>query len=732
MATRTAPLDEALKNLPRNSVDSAISTASSIPAENPEHVQTSSSEIANLFRSAGGPEPLVQHLLRERTSMYQQNSQLWKAVTEQRAMIVRLNKNAELASQEKEKYKAAFDNLVTNLALFKSPEADGESSTSSLENMARPSWNIPTSMAQHGAPPDLQTYFLGNGVQNDLSSELPIASHLMAPPVDRHDPRSVLDSLLDPGHFLPQPQALPSNKFGQDAVERAQVDKQNDDSWINPSVSLESSQSPHGEPVNVTLPKAPDSMSGPPPYPGFEFNLPGAGLPEFRTDEARTENDDTDSVTEVQEITEHIHVHASVRQDNYQEEQDVIAAETAKEISVLKEGDQWKPEIHTGMLDQPATMDLAGERKSSENLSTTIPGPEKMKLLNASAWVNSQDVTGYMVGHTNDNKKQKKRGLFKIGPNTRDSQDSSVGGSESGSSAAAPRRSTQQIFGMSLDEAARWYSPTRTEITLPSVVYRCIQFLNSKNAIREEGIFRLSGSSSTIKKLRELFNTHGDLNLLAEDLDLPVDTSAVTSLLKLYLRELPELILPRDLQWQFLSIAEFPEGNEKTAALIQLAKKLPHANAILFKHLFSLLTRIINREHVNKMNARNVGIVFLPTLNIPAPVFSMFLQHYETFFGVDAESCELPELPEVPETEALRESFDAPPRPSTASRSDAAPVRHLTTPGRASPHLLTRTDSRDTMESDQTVRRAPVLAQGAPKLRFRCGFGGQLANASRY
>lgn len=33
------------------------------------------------------------------------------------------------------------------------------------------------------------------------------------------------------------------------------------------------------------------------------------------------------------------------------------------------------------------------------------------------------------------------------------------------------------------------------------------------------------------------------------------------------------------------------------------------------------------------MTVRNVGIVFAPTLNIPAPVFSMFLTDFESIFG---------------------------------------------------------------------------------------------------
>jgi len=60
--------------------------------------------------------------------------------------------------------------------------------------------------------------------------------------------------------------------------------------------------------------------------------------------------------------------------------------------------------------------------------------------------------------------------------------------------------------------------------------------------------------------------------------------------------------------------------------------------------LISFLIRIINHADSNKMTVRNVGIVFSPTLNIPAPVFAMFLQNYEPIFGIDPTEYELPIL----------------------------------------------------------------------------------------
>ena len=64
-----------------------------------------------------------------------------------------------------------------------------------------------------------------------------------------------------------------------------------------------------------------------------------------------------------------------------------------------------------------------------------------------------------------------------------------------------------------------------------------------------------------------------------------------------------------------------------------LVHRLPKANFTLLRALSSFLITIISNSEVNKMTLRNVGIVFSPTLNIPAPVFSMFLTDFDAIFG---------------------------------------------------------------------------------------------------
>lgn len=107
------------------------------------------------------------------------------------------------------------------------------------------------------------------------------------------------------------------------------------------------------------------------------------------------------------------------------------------------------------------------------------------------------------------------------------------------------------VFGVNLADAAEHFPPTDVDICLPSPVYRCIEYLEAKNAASEEGIFRLSGSNLVIKSLKERFNKEGDVKLVHEQ---HYDIHVVASVLKLYLRELPASVLTRELHLDFLRV----------------------------------------------------------------------------------------------------------------------------------------------------------------------------------
>ncbi|MCJ1431670.1 hypothetical protein MMC27_001025 [Xylographa pallens] len=191
------------------------------------------------------------------------------------------------------------------------------------------------------------------------------------------------------------------------------------------------------------------------------------------------------------------------------------------------------------------------------------------------------------------------------------------------------------VFGIPLQEAADFCMASGTDVYLPAVVFRCLDYLEAKGASSEEGIFRLSGSNVVIKALRERFNVEGDIDLLAQG--QYYDVHAVASLLKLYLRELPTTVLTRELHLDFLQVLELEDKPSKIESYNVLVHKLPLANWTLVRALSAFLISIVNRSHINKMSVRNVGIVFSPTLNIPAPVISAFLTDFDAIFAKEPD-----------------------------------------------------------------------------------------------
>ncbi|KKY34120.1 hypothetical protein UCDDA912_g05928 [Diaporthe ampelina] len=305
-----------------------------------------------------------------------------------------------------------------------------------------------------------------------------------------------------------------------------------------------------------------------------------------------------------------------------------VSYEATKQGDVPKMGghDHPQPSPAAGLGSQP---------------SYSISAPRDPQVISdMSMWGNKMGALNIPPGL--DEKKAKKRSFFGFGPKQRSSSDGtdSLFGENSGFLGTSGAREVysgpvRRTFGAPLAESVRYNPPRDTRVPLPAVVYRCIQYLDAKGAITEEGIFRLSGSNVVIKSLKERFDMEGDVNLLADE--QYHDIHAVASMLKAYLRELPTSILTRDLHLDFVAVTEMSSQADKIAALSELVTRLPQANATLLKYLIAFLIKVINHADQNKMTVRNVGIVFSPTLTIPAPVFALFLQNYEAIFGIVPE-----------------------------------------------------------------------------------------------
>lgn len=191
---------------------------------------------------------------------------------------------------------------------------------------------------------------------------------------------------------------------------------------------------------------------------------------------------------------------------------------------------------------------------------------------------------------------------------------------------------TGRVFGVPLEEAVK-YSKAKEGYELPSVVYRCIEYLDHHRAFLEEGIYRLSGRNALILSLRDQFEKEGDVQLMKNARQY--DVHSVAGLLKLFLRELPDSLLTNEMYREFLDVTDLNDRSDKIIELARLVSMLPLAHYTLLRTLISHLIAVIQHSDVNKMTARNVGIVFAPTLKIPAGIFTLMMAEFEFIFWVN-------------------------------------------------------------------------------------------------
>ena len=88
--------------------------------------------------------------------------------------------------------------------------------------------------------------------------------------------------------------------------------------------------------------------------------------------------------------------------------------------------------------------------------------------------------------------------------------------------------------------------------------------------------------------------------------------------------------------------ADMDERSKKIQSFNVLVHKLPIANFELLRHLSNFLIEVVDNSQSNKMTVRNVGIVFAPTLNIPAPLIAFFLTDFVDIFGSPLDEASSP------------------------------------------------------------------------------------------
>ncbi|XP_008570937.1 PREDICTED: ralA-binding protein 1 [Galeopterus variegatus] len=181
------------------------------------------------------------------------------------------------------------------------------------------------------------------------------------------------------------------------------------------------------------------------------------------------------------------------------------------------------------------------------------------------------------------------------------------------------------IFGIPLADAVE-RTMMYDGVRLPAVFRECIDYVE-KHGMKCEGIYRVSGIKSKVDELKAAYDREESPNL--EE----YEPNTVASLLKQYLRDLPENLLTKELMPRFEEACGRNTESEKVQELQRLLKDLPECNHLLISWLIVHMDHVIAKELETKMNIQNISIVLSPTVQISNRVLYVFFTHVQELFG---------------------------------------------------------------------------------------------------
>uniref|UniRef100_A0A8C1YWM9 Rho GTPase activating protein 31 n=1 Tax=Cyprinus carpio TaxID=7962 RepID=A0A8C1YWM9_CYPCA len=216
------------------------------------------------------------------------------------------------------------------------------------------------------------------------------------------------------------------------------------------------------------------------------------------------------------------------------------------------------------------------------------------------------------------------------------------------------RKGTENAFGCDLTEHLQ-----NSGRDVPYVLKTCAEFIEKHGIV--DGIYRLSGITSNIQKLRwDHFWTPHFCSEACPDLTKEVylqDIHCVGSLCKLYFRELPNPLLTYELYKKFTDAVSFKEEQERLQNIRSVIKELPVPHFRTLEYLTKHLAHLATLSHQTNMHARNLALVWAPNLlrskevevpscngdiaflevRIQQSVVEFILNHTEQIFNLDVQ-----------------------------------------------------------------------------------------------
>uniref|UniRef100_A0A671KYE3 Rho GTPase-activating protein 21-like n=1 Tax=Sinocyclocheilus anshuiensis TaxID=1608454 RepID=A0A671KYE3_9TELE len=201
-------------------------------------------------------------------------------------------------------------------------------------------------------------------------------------------------------------------------------------------------------------------------------------------------------------------------------------------------------------------------------------------------------------------------------------------------------------FGVRLDDCP----PAQTNRFVPLIVEVCCKLVEERG-LEYTGIYRVPGNNAAISIMQEELNNKGMGDIDIQD-DKWKDLNVISSLLKSFFRKLPEPLFTNEGYANFIDANRIEDPVERLKVLKRLLHELPDHHYETLKFLSAHLKTVAENSEKNKMEPRNLAIVFGPTLvrtsedNMTHMVTHMpdqykivetLIQHYDWFFTEEGD-----------------------------------------------------------------------------------------------
>ncbi|KAL1541390.1 rho GTPase-activating protein 5-like [Salvia divinorum] len=160
-----------------------------------------------------------------------------------------------------------------------------------------------------------------------------------------------------------------------------------------------------------------------------------------------------------------------------------------------------------------------------------------------------------------------------------------------------PPSASTRVFGVSTESMQLSFDPRGN--CIPTILLMMQRRLYLQGGLQCEGIFRINPDNGQEEYAREQINN----GVIPEN----IDVHSLAGLLKAWFRELPSGILDSLPPEQVMEA----QSEEECSRLVGF---LPPTEAALLDWAINLMADVAQLEHFNKMNARNIAMVFAPNM----------------------------------------------------------------------------------------------------------------------